>query len=108
MSSPRFYFFNETTHSGAKSSRHNREWTSAFYVRARFIIQGMLMTHETLTVETAPLPEEATVSETSLVPGVVRTWQTFGSGNFNDPNNWFPAGSPADGDFVSFEVGAGL
>jgi T5SS/PEP-CTERM-associated repeat protein len=37
-----------------------------------------------------------------------RTWITFGSGSFNDPDNWFPAGIPTDSDFVSFEVGAGL
>src|SRR4051812_10003985 len=38
---------------------------------------------------------------------VTRTWNTFGSGLFNDPNNWFPSGIPAAGDFVSFEVGVG-
>jgi len=38
---------------------------------------------------------------------VTRTWVTFGSGLFNDANNWFPSGIPAAGDFVSFEVGSG-
>lgn len=35
---------------------------------------------------------------------VTRTWISFDSGLFNDPNMWFPAGIPADGDLVSFEV----
>jgi fibronectin-binding autotransporter adhesin len=35
------------------------------------------------------------------------TWITFGNGNFNDPNNWFPSGIPGASDFVSFEVGGG-
>ena len=36
------------------------------------------------------------------------TWTKFGSGSFNDPDNWFPADIPTDSDFVGFEVGAGL
>src|SRR5262245_9488101 len=36
---------------------------------------------------------------------VTRTWVTFGSGLFNDSNNWFPSGVPGPGDFVSFEAG---
>jgi T5SS/PEP-CTERM-associated repeat protein len=36
---------------------------------------------------------------------VTRTWTTFGSGLFNDANNWFPSGVPGPSDFVSFEVG---
>src|SRR4051794_29261880 len=39
---------------------------------------------------------------------VTRTWNKFGGGNFNDPNNFFPFGIPTASDFVSFEVGAGL
>ena len=43
----------------------------------------------------------------STATAVTRTWVTFGSGLFNDPNNWFPSGIPGAGDFVSFEVGSG-
>src|SRR5688572_22203658 len=35
------------------------------------------------------------------------TWTKFGSGNYNDPNNYFPFGTPGANDFVSFEVGTG-
>src|SRR3990172_2412883 len=47
----------------------------------------------------------ALVIDSSPALAVVRTWTTFGSGNFNDPNNWFPSGAPGAGDFVKFEVG---
>ncbi len=33
-----------------------------------------------------------------------RTWVNPGSGNFNDPNNWFEPGIPTSSDFVSFEM----
>lgn len=35
---------------------------------------------------------------------VNRTWINPGSGNFNDPNNWFEPGIPTASDFVSFAV----
>ncbi len=41
----------------------------------------------------------------SNASAVTRTWTTFGSGLFNDANNWFPSGIPGPSDFVSFEVG---
>jgi T5SS/PEP-CTERM-associated repeat protein len=34
-------------------------------------------------------------------------WKDPVNGNFNDPNKWFPIGTPGAGDFVKFEVGAG-
>ncbi len=35
------------------------------------------------------------------------SWVKFGSGNYNDPNNWFPGGTPGTNDFVGFSVGSG-
>ncbi len=35
------------------------------------------------------------------------SWIKFGSGNYNDPNNWFPGGTPGTNDFVGFSVGSG-
>jgi T5SS/PEP-CTERM-associated repeat protein len=37
---------------------------------------------------------------------VTRTWNVFGDGRFDDPNSWFPAGAPSDGDLVGFEIPA--
>jgi T5SS/PEP-CTERM-associated repeat protein len=43
-----------------------------------------------------------------LADAATFTWTKFGSGNYNDPNNYFPFGAPGASDFVSFEVGAGF
>jgi T5SS/PEP-CTERM-associated repeat protein len=51
----------------------------------------------------APTSAKATATEGSPGP-VTRDWIKFGSGSFNDPNNFFPAGIPDAGDFLSFEV----
>ena len=42
----------------------------------------------------------------STANALTYTWNTFGSGLFNDANNWFPSGVPGPGDFISFEVGS--
>ena len=50
----------------------------------------------------------AVVVACSPARAVTRTWNKFGSGNFNDPNNWFSFGVPGANDFVSFEIGMGF
>ena len=45
--------------------------------------------------------------DSSSALAFTRTWVNFGSGDFNNPNNWFEPSVPGPGDFVSFEVGSG-
>ena len=47
------------------------------------------------------------VANSSSALAEFRAWSTLGSGDFNNPNNWLPAGVPDVNDFVAFETGSG-